>query len=526
MSLFISIFPIALLIFLMTKKNSVPSKIALPAVALLMYFLSLIFLKQNPLEVNAAVIDGLLTALTPLTIIAGAIFLFKTMEKTGALEVIRNWLNSITTNKVAQLMIIGWAFAFLIEGASGFGTPAALAAPILVGLGFSPVSAAIFTLIMNSVPVSFGAVGTPTWFGFSGIANLSINEILEIGFKSSIIHAIAALIIPIIALKFVLDWKTIKRNILFIYISILSTVIPYVLVATFNYEFPSLLAGFIGFIISIFAAKKGWGLEKSEEAKIEKSYSISLLIKSLFPLWGTIVVLVVTRIPSLGIKSLLIKATPNWSIALGTLGDFSISTSLILKLENILGTSAAWDYKALYVPGLIPFFLISFLTYALFKSKKEVIKSAIGETRVQMEAPVKALLGSLVFVNLIMMGGDNAPTMIIGDALSKTLGWGWQFFAPYLGAVGSFFSGSNTVSNLTFGAIQDSIATQLQLNRTTILAAQSVGGAMGNMVCINNIVAVCSVLGLSSKEGAILKKTIIPLVIYGIIAGIVSILIF
>ena len=71
----------------------------------------------------------------------------------------RKWLGNINPNPVAQLMIIGWAFAFMIEGASGFGTPAAIAAPILMGLGFNPLKVAMLALVMNSVPVSFGAVG-------------------------------------------------------------------------------------------------------------------------------------------------------------------------------------------------------------------------------------------------------------------------------------------------------------------------------------------------------------------------------
>ena len=91
---------------------------------------------------NASILSGLLTAWTPILVIWGAIFLFRTMENTGDMKVIRNWLKELTKNKVAQLMIIGWAFAFLIEGASGFGTPAALAAPLLVGLGFPAVRAA------------------------------------------------------------------------------------------------------------------------------------------------------------------------------------------------------------------------------------------------------------------------------------------------------------------------------------------------------------------------------------------------
>jgi lactate permease len=95
--------------------------------------------------------------------------------------------------------------------------------------------------------------------------------------------------------------------------------------------------------------------------------------------------------------------------------------------------------------------------------------------------------------------------------------------ASLLGALGTFFSGSNTISNLTFGAIQDSIAGNLGLNRTTILALQSVGGAMGNMICINNIVAVASVLALNNMEGYILKRTVRVLLVYAVIAAIVAV---
>jgi L-lactate transport len=98
-------------------------------------------------------------------------------------------------------------------------------------------------------------------------------------------------------------------------------------------------------------------------------------------------------------------------------------------------------------------------------------------------------------------------------------------FASYLGAVGAFFSGSNTVSNLTFGAVQYSVANTTGLSVPLILALQSVGGAMGNMVCINNIIAVCSVLGIDKAEGKILKVTAVPMFIYGIIAAVVALLV-
>lgn len=121
--------PIVILIGLMTKPNGWPSHIALPVTALIVYAIKLIYFADNPNATNATVVEGLLSAWTPIFIISGAILMFKTMERTGAMDIIRRWLNEISDNRVAQLMIVGWAFAFVIEGASGFGTPAALARP-------------------------------------------------------------------------------------------------------------------------------------------------------------------------------------------------------------------------------------------------------------------------------------------------------------------------------------------------------------------------------------------------------------
>ena len=518
MNIIIAIFPIVLLIYLMTKKKSIPSYKALPLVAVLLYLIKLFYFKSDFTLMNATVINGLLTAWTPILVIWGAIFLFNTLEHTGGLKTIRKWLNSITTNPVGQLMIIGWAFMFLVEGASGFGTPAALAAPLLVGLRFKPIKVAIFCLIMNSIPVTFGGVGIPTWFGFSQLG-LSANELITIGFKSAIIHTVAALVIPIIALRFILPTKTIKHNLIFIYLSILSCVIPYLALSYYNYEFPSILGGTIGLILTIFFAHNGIGL-KEKHAFFHPPFS--KIIKASFPLWGTIILLLITRIKQLGVNSLLTATRPSLDIAMQPFADLSISPSLVIQLKNILGTESSWSHKLLYVPSLIPFFLIAFLTFLIFRTKKKIIKKTWNQSWQQIKKPILALSGALVFVKLLMVGGDQALTMIIGKSMANIAGHQWQFFASYLGALGSFFAGSNTISNLTFGGIQYSIAQSLNLNLTTILSMQSVGGAMGNMICISNIVAVCSVLKLKNKGGYIIKRTIIPMVIYGVIAGVVG----
>ncbi len=532
-----SFLPIVLLLYFMTRKNSMPSAKALPLTALITYFIMLIVFRQDANLVHATVVNGLLVAWTPILIIAGAVFLFRTMEATGSLRVIRQWLNTVSSNKVAQLMIVGWSFIFLIEGASGFGTPAALAAPILVGLGFPPVRVAILALIMNSISVSFGAVGTPTWFGFSTI-ELTAQETLSIGFKTAIINGTAALVIPIIALMFVVKPKSILKNWLYILLSILVTIIPYIIVARYNYEFPSLIGGSIGLVFSALFAKLGIGLSRDpvqlhekvgeshllheEKDRTEDSkLSPGQLFKALFPLWGTLLLLVLTRIPHLGLKSLLTIEKPMIESSLGSLGAFELSPSLVVSLKNIFGTNVCWSHQILYVPSLVPFVLISFICFFLFKSQKR-IKPVFNSTIAQMNNPTKALLGALVFVNLMMMGGETSAVTNIGQSMAHVMGHSWKYFASFLGAVGTFFSGSNTISNLTFGGIQNSIASSLSINHTTLLALQSVGGSMGSMVSINNIVAVASVLALGNIEGYILKRTVRAMVVYGAIVAIMA----
>jgi len=529
--------PIVVLVYLMTRKNSMPSSQALPLVALMTYLIMLVVFRREANQVHAEVLSGLLLAWTPILIIAGAIFLFRTMEATGDMDVIRLWLNRISSNKVAQLMIVGWAFPFLIEGASGFGTPAAIAAPILVGLGFPPVRVAILALVMNSVPVSFGAVGTPTWFGFSSLS-LTPAETLEIGFKSALMNSVAGLVIPFIALMFILKPLSVLRNWRFILSSILCTLVPYLAVSRFSYEFPALIGGAAGLMATIFLARYGIGLSKVPAEVHEPAGTSSLstggeqrtvervtwqhLLGATFPLWGTLLLLVITRIPQLGIKQLLTLAEPSVSLSLGTLGQFSVSPSLVLGLHGIFGTETGWTHSLLYVPSLLPFALISLLAFLFRRGKLSRMPGVFRDTARQMKNPTYALLGALVFVNLMMMGGDKSAVALIGGNLADLTGGSWKYFASLLGALGSFFSGSATISNLTFGGIQDAIASELALNRTTILAIQSVGGALGNMVCINNIVAVASVLALGNAEGFILKRTFRAMLLYAAIVALTA----
>lgn len=522
LDILVSAFPILILIWLMTKKQALPSHIALPAIALLAGLIQFFYFHADIRLLTANSIAAALSVATPISIVAGAILLNRVLAISGAEAVISRWLESISTNVIAQLMIIGWAFAFMLEGASGFGTPAAIAAPILVGLGFPPLKVAMLALVMNSVPVSFGAVGTPIWFGFD-ILPLDSNDLLEISSQTALINLVAALVVPVMALRFVVGWIVIRSNIIYIFLSILACTLPYYLLANVNYEFPSLIGGAIGLIVSIVLAKYKVGLSiPVHETSTPENVSSSQLIQALLPLVLLIVILILTRIGQLGIKGLLNDATIWFGFAIGE-SYFSVSQSLILSLENIMQTSVNWSYKTLYVPALIPFLLVVLISIPLLKMSRAQVREAFSDTGCRLLLPLVSLVGALIMVNFMMLGGKESPIFIIANAFSNVTGNSWSIFAAFLGALGSFFSGSATVSNLTFGGIQYSIAEQVGLSVTTVLALQSVGAAMGNMVCINNIIAVSTILGIANKEGYIIKKAIIPMMTYGGIAALVSV---
>ena len=523
MNFLIAILPIAFLIYVMTKKKSWPSHISLPFAAILVYVLVLVHSRLDPNLVNATVVNGTLSALTPISIIWGAILLSLTMRRSGAERIIGEWLKEVSANPVAQLMIVGWAFPFMTEGASGFGTPAAIAAPLLVGLGFGAVRVTILTLVMNAVPATFGAVGTPMWFGFSQVP-LSASDIFSVSWKSALVHSVAALFVPIIALRFAVGWAEIRQNLLFVYLSILSCVLPSLALSRFTYEFPSLIGGAVGLCLSALMAKYQVGLVRTDAVKevvaFDPPSQSHERLRAFAPYLMLIAILVVTRVRFLPLRAWLNAESPGLTLDWGSLGKFSVSAALVFRLDSIFGTSSAWSYPALFVPALIPFVVIVLLSVPLLRIDRNAMGKVVADTTNRLRGPTVTLVGALVMAQLMTLGGDRAQTMIIGRTVATITGRSWPFFAPVLGALGAFFAGSATVSNLTFAGIQDSIARTLGFDRTSILALQSVGAAMGNMVAISNIVAVSSILGLVNQDGFVLKRTVIPLIVYALIAGI------
>ncbi len=505
--------------------------------------------------VAALSVQGVITAIGILIIVFGAILVLYTLMYSGGMETIQHGFQNISPDPRIQAIIVGYLFAAFIEGAAGFGTPAALAAPLLLSLGFPPLAAAVVCLVFNSFPVTFGAVGTPVILGLKFLKDLVMAAVNDpsvvtnftdmesfnmlIGQWATLMHLAMIFILPIFMLGFMTrffgpkkSWASGFRAWKFCIFAAVSFCVPYLFTAwVVGPEFPSLIGGLIGLGIVVWGAKRGicvphdnwnWGPQSTwekdwvgsvrpeEDCKFESHMS---QFRAWLPYILIGLILVITRIPELGLKGMLAGA--------------KLSFTDILGYKGVNGAIAY-----LYLPGTIPFILVAILTIAIHGMNAEKTKKAWTESIVKMKNPTIALFFSVALVSIFRGSGAAAGAMNVHDypsmplalaqAVAGIVGQAWPMFASFIGGLGAFITGSNTVSDLLFAEFQWGMAQTLNLPHQIIVAAQAVGGAMGNMICIHNIVACCAVVGLSGMEGAILRKTFWPFLLYGIVVGIVA----
>ncbi|MBZ9627909.1 L-lactate permease [Psychroflexus sp. CAK1W] len=535
--------PILLTIILMAGFNCGANK-ALP-LALILAVLVAFFKWNMGIEfVLGYTFFGFLKAFDILIIIFGAILILNTLKLSGAMATINHGFNGITDDRRIQAIIIGFMFGAFIEGAAGFGTPAALAAPLLVGLGFPPLAAALVALIFNTVPVPFGAVGTPIFGSMSTLGtNIASTGISAESFKMALTewiaipNSIAGIFIPLLGLAIMTrvfgKEKSIKPALAaapFAIFAGLAFMIPYLLIAVFfGPELPSLVGAFIGLGIVIIAAKHGFLVPKKKWDFPHKSAWPELWTSkidtgntgeskmSLFKAWSPYIliaiILVISRIPAFGIKQLLMDQ------------EFT--------LTNVAGIKdLTYNLKWAYLPGTIPFMLVALATHFIHKMSKKDIKRAWQLTFKQISAAAIALLAGVGLVQLMLNSGVNTSGMdsmltTMAEATADLSGAAYPFFATLVGMLGTFMSGSATVSNILFMSFQFETASILDFSPILILSMQGIGSGIGNMICINNIVAVSATVGCIGAEGKMIRINALPaLIYYLLITAIVGILIY
>lgn len=478
-------------------------------------------------ELLASVAYGMLGSVEVLIIITGAILVMNTLKASGATAAINRGFMNISPDKRVQACIIGFSFCSFIEAAAGFGTPAALAGPLLVCLGFPPMAAAMITLIFDSTAVSFGAVGTPVTSALN-VLGLTDNQVFISGmsFWTALPHAIVGTILPLLVLmmttKLFGKEKSFKPALAaapFALFTGLTFSVPFLLVSIFiGYEFASLLAALFSIAATVLAAKfnflvpkKTWGFGEPSEwnsdwlatGKVTPVAESNMsLLKAWLPYLLISLILVITRIPQLGVKALLTGGAP-----------------FVLTVNNLFGFEKLdWSLKWAYLPGTF-FVLVAFITNVLHKMNREKVKQAWKDTVRQVSGAALALLFGLALVEVLKYKNAAGISMMdeMANALSKVGGSLYVLISPFIGVLGAFVSGSATVSMNLFSNLQYNAATVLQLPTVYILSMQCVGAAVGNMVCINNAVAASATIGVSGKEGKLIKTNVIPMVIYTLI---------
>jgi lactate permease len=194
-----------------------------------------------------------------------------------------------------------------------------------------------------------------------------------------------------------------------------------------------------------------------------------------------------------------------------------------LSWNDIFGTGIGRGIAPLYNPGIIPFLLVACIIPLLFNlSWRRTVKVTRDTFRMIGPAAIALFFTlGMVYIYMNSSGPDERDSMLIVMAMTAAniVGTAWYLAAPLVGALGAFISGSNTVSNIMFGALQLNTAEQLGLPTTTILALQAVGGAAGNMICIHNVVAVLTTVGMLGREGMVVRRNLPVSILYALLAG-------
>lgn len=541
--------PIAV-VFLLMVVLARSAKLSM-SVAYIVTALLALFVWQAPgAVVAAASVNGVVTAITLLFIVFGAVLLLNTLKESGALSAIRRGFTDISPDRRVQVIIVAWLFGSLIEGSSGFGTPSAVGAPLLLALGFPAMAAVMSVLVIQSTPVSFGAVGTPMLVGVrSGIDNKTDvaellapiqpwDYLLHIVNDVALIHALVGVVIPLFLSGLLTRFFGARQSFTeglkawkFALFAGLAFTVPYLLIArTLGPEFPSMVGSMIGLFIVVTAAKKGLFLPKETfdfppRAQWEKNWLGTLantddsaaatapkfsVLRAFSPYVLVIALLILTR-------------------TVAPLKAFLTGPMTTLRFSELFGTKIAATAQFLYSPGFI-LILASLACIFIFGMKQGQYGRAVKSSASTMVDAAPALLLAVPMVQVFVNSGSADGSMVsmpvmLAQGAAALAGSAWPNVSPWVGSLGAFIAGSNTVSNMMFAYFQFSTAQQIGLNldqSAIVVALQAVGGAAGNMICVHNVVAAGAVVGLMNREGEVIRKTLVPMTYYCVQAGLIG----
>jgi lactate permease len=442
---------------------------------------------------TGAMAEAIWTAATILWIIFPALCIHQLQARTGAIEVLRQAMGRLSDDPRLIVILVAWFFALFIEGAAGFGTTVALAAPFLVGVGFRPVDAVTVALIGHAVGVSFGAVGTPilpqmaaTGFGA-----------LELARASALYHSVLGWVMLVLAMRLVNQslqergggsgrgsWRWVALG-AFLFLA------PFTAIAIWlGPELPTLggaLLGGLGFVV-VLSLTQPAGAQSREASNV----SAGQLARAGAPYLTLVLLILLTRlVPPL--REALTGYVWEWTL----LGRFE------------------GRFMPLYHPGTM--LMSAFFLGALWqRARMSEVRAAAAHALRQL-GPVTVALVMMLALSRIMVHAGMIEALAL--AAASLMGGAWPVVAPFVGVLGTFVTGSATASNILFTDFQYATAQNLELAPLPMMGAQGFGAAVGNIISPHNIIAGGATVGIAGEEGRILRRTLAPCLIYGLLGG-------
>ena len=505
--------------------------------------LALFVWKMEPAALAAFGVLGVCKALEVFFIIFGAILFLNMLRRCGYMDAIQRSFSRVSPDRRVQAILIAWLFGAFIEGTAGYGTPAALAAPLLVALGFPPVAACIVCLIANSTPVPFAAAGAPITAMVTAISSdltgnaqyaaqygLNFEEFLDASTRlTTLFLGVGGIVVPLLLIGVFLALYGEKGRKIRDFVEILpfglftglAFSLPYYLISIFaGHEFPSILGSFIGLLVSVFAASKGFLVPKhvfrfandtEEEALRPLDGPRAMPVwKGWLPYVCIGLFLLISRVAVFGLKPWLQSVTVGWNSLFGV-------------------ESCSYTFQPFWNPGILPFVLFAVILGLVSGiGVKDVGRVCLGSF-FQLLKTFSALVFGVAMVQIMMNSGINTSGMdsmllVAAQAMADLTGNAFPIIAPIIGILGAFISGSCTVSCVMFTPLQFNTALLIGIDPLYTCALQTAGGALGNMICINNVVAVSATTGANGHEGRIISVNLVPMAIYVVVVLITALI--
>ncbi len=458
---------------------------------------------------GGALLEALFLAATILWIVFPALAIHELQLRTGSVDVLRLAMGRLSGDPRIVALLVAWFFVLFVEGAAGFGTSVALAAPFLVSAGFKRVEAVSIALVGHTVGVSFGAVGTPI------LPQMAVTPYtgLELSAATAAYHAIVGALIPLAAMLMVVRAFPDVRGrgiwgwTLFAAAAFL---VPSTLVATFvGPELPTLVGSLVGGLA--FVAALAWMRGRTHGA--ERGVPMGSAAAA------------ADSPTAIGPRGLLRAAAPYLALI-----ALVLATRLLPGAREALsGLAWAWrwgpftgEFAPLYHPGTM--LALGFVAGALIQGpRRRDVGGALSRAGAQLLPVAVALVAMLGLSRLMVHAGMIEELALLA---ATTAGAAWPLFAPFVGMLGTFVTGSATASNVLFSDFQLATARTLGLDPLPLLGAQGFGAAVGNIVCPHNIVAAAATVQLSGQEGAVLRRTLGVALGYALLGGLLARFVF